>query len=217
MSKLSLKIALSVCLTLGISAVATAQTVVKQKGIGTEWNTFYEVSLPESLTSKWNVTQVEVIIPERLSVSEENSYAPNADIVWHGDTRGDRKAQVAAIVKAAGELGTKNVKSGQNVHLVLQLEEFHGMTPLSLRKLKYSGVYNVTMLASVHEGPTNKPIIEPTPIYADMEAFTGARFAQAEAEGNTQKKRVTAHIAAVLAGWMNAGPDPRREILRRGR
>jgi len=217
MSKLSLTIALGVFCALGIGAVGTAQSVIKQTGVGTDWNTFYDVSLPESLTSQWNVTRVEVIIPERLTVSEENSFAPDGDIVWHGDTRGDRKAQVAAILKAAGELGTKDVKSGQNVHLVLQLEEFHGMTPLSLRKLKYSGVYNITMLASVHDGPTNKPIIEATPIYADLEAFTGARFAQAEAEGNTQKKRVTAHIAAVLAGWMNAGPDPRREILRRGR
>ena len=158
-----------------------------------------------------------MIIPERLTVSEENKFAPNADVVWHGDVRGDRKAQVAAILESAGKLGTKDMKSGRNVHLVLQLEEFHGMTPIALRKLKYSGVYNIAMIASVHEGPTNKPIIEPTPIYADLEAFTGARFAQAEAEGNSQKKRVTNHIAAVLAGWMNVGPDPRRSIQRRGR
>ena len=217
MRKLSLKIALGLCLALGFSAHSVAQSVIKQSSIGTDWNTFYDEPLPESLTSRWNVTRVEVIVPERLTVSEENVFAPNADIVWHGDTRGDRKAQIAKILQAAGKLGTKNVKSGQNVHLVLQLEEFHGMTPLALRKLKYSGVYNITMLASVHDGPTNKPIIEPIPIYADLEAFTGPRFAQAEAEGNTQKKRVIAHIGAVLAGWMNAGPDPRREILRRGR
>ena len=199
-----------------ISSV-NAQDVVKENSIQINWNTFYDEPLPESLTSKWNVTQIEVIVPERLTVSEENKFAPNADIVWHGDVRGDRKAQVAAILEAAGKLGTKDLKSGQNVHLVLQLEEFHGMTPIGLRKLKYSGVYNIAMVASVHVGTTNEPIIEPTPIYADLEAFTGARFAQAEAEGNSQKKRVTNHIAAVLAGWMNAGPDPRRSIQRRGR
>ena len=199
------------------ASVAGAQNVKKERSIGFDWNSFYEEALPQSITSRWNITQVEVIIPDRLTVSEENKFAPDADIVWHGDIRGDRKAQIANILKAAGKQGASKLKSGQNVHLVLQLEEFHGMTPLALRKLKYSGVYNITMVASVHDGPTNNPIIEPTVIYADLEAFTGARFAEAEAQGNTQKKRVTDHIAAVLAGWMSAGPDPRREILRRGR
>ena len=207
----------SAIFTLAFSSLGVAQEVIKQKSIQLEWNTFFDEPLPESLTSNWNVTQVEIIIPERLTVSEENTYAPNADIVWHGDIRGDRKAQVAAILEAAGIKGTENVKSGRNVHLVLQLEEFHGMTPIGLRKLKFSGIYNIAMVASVHHGPTNEVIVQPTPIYADLEAFTGARFAQAEAEGNTQKKRVTDHIAAVIAGWMNAGPDPRRKIQRRGR
>ncbi|MEM7242804.1 MAG: DUF6778 family protein [Pseudomonadota bacterium] len=211
------KLALGLLLFIGLSTHSMAQEVTTQSGIGSKFRTYYDQPLPQSLTSGWNVTRVEIIIPERLTVSEQNTLAPNADIVWHGDPRGDRKAQIAAILEAAGTLGAQDVNAGQNVHLVLQLEEFHGATPYALRKLRFSGVYNITFLASVHDGPTSEPIIDPTPIYADLEAFSGARFAQAEAEGNTQKKRVTSHIAAVLAGWMNTGPDPRREILRRGR
>ena len=215
MKKLLMGALTGVALT--FATAASAQTVEKENSIGFEWNSFYEQPLPKEITSRWNITRVEVIVPDRLTVSEENKFAPNADIVWHGDVRGDRKAQLAKILQAAGKRGAAKLKSGQNVHLVIQLEEFHGMTPLALRKLKYSGVYNISMVLSVHDGPTNKPIIEPIPVYADLEAFTGARFAQAEAEGNTQKKRVIEHVATVIAGWLNAGPDPRRDILRRGR
>ena len=43
------------------------------------------------------VEDVQVFVPEPLSVSEANSFYPIADIVWRGDLFGDRHQQVEML------------------------------------------------------------------------------------------------------------------------
>jgi hypothetical protein len=52
------------------------------------------------------VQKVNIAVPQSLAVSEENSYVPVADIVWHGDAAGDRRAQVSKIMQTAMAQGT---------------------------------------------------------------------------------------------------------------
>ena len=52
-------------------------------------------------SADWQVTEITVIVPETLSVSEANSIKPRADIVWREDPLGNRHAQVQAVVQEA--------------------------------------------------------------------------------------------------------------------
>ena len=51
--------------------------------------------------SSWRVADVRVSVPDSLTVSEENILLPAADIVWQEEPKGDRRAQVDAIMTAA--------------------------------------------------------------------------------------------------------------------
>jgi hypothetical protein len=52
----------------------------------------------------WRVSSVEVSVPQALTVSDVNTFIPNADIVWHGDNPGDRKQQVAKVIRVKHRL-----------------------------------------------------------------------------------------------------------------
>ena len=47
------------------------------------------------LQSKYQVAEIRVNVPRTLKVSEANTFLPKADIVWRGEPRADRHAQVA--------------------------------------------------------------------------------------------------------------------------
>ena len=78
--------------------------------------------------SSWTVS-----VPPTLSVSEENSIKPRADIVWHGDPAGPRRQQVAAIFEAALARVAGQSTGAQTVALQVEVIQFHALTP----KLRY--------------------------------------------------------------------------------
>ena len=47
-----------------------------------------------------------------LTISEENSIYPQADIVWHGDAPGDRIAQIAAMFQEAAARNIVATRAG---------------------------------------------------------------------------------------------------------
>nr|WP_244314539.1 DUF6778 family protein [Paracoccus pantotrophus] len=67
-------------------------------GCASTWETAYE-QLEPAQTAGWRLAAVEVAVPDTLTTTEANSYMPNVDIVWHGEPAGDRRVQVAAILK----------------------------------------------------------------------------------------------------------------------
>lgn len=184
--------------------------------ITAKWRTDY-APLYADETSKWKVSAINVNVPSSLSVSEANSYAPNADIVWRGEPRGDRRQQVGAIIKDAFENGTKTLTSGHPVVMDVQLNEFHALT----EKIRYSsyhaGVHNISFNVSVRDAKTGAVLLPPQTIQSDLTGYTGFQAIQMEQQGQTQKVRITNHVAATVAGWLGQGPDVRQVIRRRGR
>lgn len=168
---------------------------------------FAETLSPE-VTRGWNVVGISVNVPEELTVSDENSFVPVADIVWHGDPMGDRKAQVAAIVREGIARGADGLNGATPVNFNVQVTEFHGVSPISREKAP-SAVHNISYLIQVTDARTGELIAAPTEIKADLEAYTGFRAIEATIQGQTQKVRVTEHIEAVTEGWLGLGPDPR--------
>ncbi len=180
------------------------------------WETNYEDPLDPGVTRGWNVRDVTVQLPDTLTTTEENSYAPNADIVWHGEPFGDRKAQAARIVRDGISQGASSLRRGQPVKLIVTLLEFHALTPKA-RAQAPSAVHNISYNIQVVDARTGEPLTEPELIRADLVAFTGAAAVDAVVQGETQVVRITRHLRDVTAGWLGIGPDPRQAFSSAGR
>ncbi len=185
-------------------------------GCSGSWVTDYGTGIEASVSQGWNVTEVTVAVPSNLTTTEANSYAPNADIVWHEDPAGDRRQQVAAILQNGIATGAKTLRGNRRVQLNVTLEEFHAVTPVT-RARAPSAVHNISYVIQVVDARSGEPLTEPQLIRADLEAYVGGEAFEAVARGETQKVRITRHLAAVTAGWLGIGPDPSRKFSSVGR
>ena len=180
------------------------------------WETTYDqVNKAEAAT--WRVASVEVKAPETLTTSEENSYTPNYDVVWHGEPYGDRRAQAAAIIKEGIERGASSALTGrEKVRIVATITQFHAITP-KVRGMDGVGVHNIQYTIQVFDAKTGAALTEPQNIKAEFPAMVGDEGDAAEAKGLTQRVQIVNRIAAVTQNWLGKGPDPRTHYSRMGR
>ncbi|MBJ2153802.1 DUF6778 family protein [Paracoccus sp. IB05] len=172
----------------------------------------------QSVARNWRVSKIDVVVPDTLTVSEKNSYMPNADIVWHGDPTGDRHAQVAAIFRDAIAKGTTGLRGKQPVTLRVVVTQFHALTPKARGMGGNVGVHDIRFDARIHDGRTGAPLTGSFPIKADIAALVGQDAADADARGFTQKVEITEHLEAVFRNWLGGyGEDPRNSFSRLGR
>jgi len=173
------------------------------------FQTAFEEPLNATVTRGWNVVGLSVNVPDTLTVTDQNSFAPDADIVWHGDPEGDRRAQVAAIVREGITRGTNDLRGSRAVKMNVQLQEFHALSPVA-RERAPSAVHNISFVIQVVDAQTGQVLRGPDQIRADLEAYTGFRAIEEALNGQTQKVRITNHLEKVIEGWLGIGPDPRR-------
>ena len=98
----------------------------------------------------------------------------------------------------------------------MQLQEFHGVTPVALSRAP-GAVHNISYTAQVFDLRTGEAITDPQLIRADLPANVGVSAVIAAQAGDTQKARITKHLAAVTKGWLGVGPDQRRTFSGVGR
>ena len=185
-------------------------------GCSGNWATSYDAPVAAATSNAWSLRAVEVTVPPTLSVSERNLFAPDAHIVWHGDVPGDRRAQVRAILDAGITQGASRMRGGQPVVMQATLQEFHAVTPRAVANAP-GAVHNITYTLQVVDARTGLVVAGPDVVQADLPAFVGEAAQAAAAQGQTQKARITAHIAAVTRGWLGLGPDPRTSFSGPGR
>lgn len=195
---------LALGLTLGLAACSNT------------WETAYE-QLDPAQTANWRVASVDVAVPETLTTSEENSYTPDFDIVWHGEPAGDRRAQAAAILREGIEKGAAGLRGKTRVRIVATLGQFHAITPVVRENLQNSGVHNIQYSVQVFDARTGAALTEPQPVKAEFPALVGAAGDEADARGLTQRVQIVNQIALVTQNWLGTGPDPRGSFQRRGR
>lgn len=145
---------------------------------------------------RYDVQQVNVVVPDSLIVSEANRYYPSSDIVWREDPPGNRHEQVAAIVQDAMNRGTATVKGDVPVIIDVQVLRFHALT----EKTRYSvgGVHSIKFGLAIRSAETGLLLEERRVVQADLIGFGGQRAINAERQGQTQKVRITAHLANVI-------------------
>ena len=196
--------------------LAIATLVLVAVAACSQWEVTYDTPVDPELAPNLNVTSVNVDVPETLTVSEANVFAPDADIVWHGDLPGDRRVQVASIVTKAARSAVVPLRGSRSATLNIVVHRFHGITP----KTQYSApgaVHNIAFVAQLKDARTGEALSEATFIRADLAALVGDAAIAAQAQGLTQKARVTSHIDAVLRGWLGVGPDVRGKFSGVGR
>lgn len=184
-------------------------------GVGT-FRTFYTAPISANVSRNWHVVKVDVTVPRTLSVSEEHNYEPDADIVWREDPKGDRYAQVQAIMEVAITKGASGLHGPLAVTLAVTMSRFHAMTFEAESISLDVGVHNIDFTAQVFDARTGEALTSPEFIDAAFPAMTGAAMAQARAAGQSQRSQIKAHVAATIAGWLGVGPDPRMTFTRAG-
>ncbi|WP_456390520.1 DUF6778 family protein [Profundibacter sp.] len=184
---------------------------------GSKWQTNYADVIDPAVAKGWRVVAVDVTVPRSLTVSEANSFAPNADIVWREYPYTDRYEQVDAIITAAAKRGAADLQGKRKVKLLITVQQFHALSEKARAVLQNSGVHDITFTAQVVDAATNTPVSPPDLIKADLVAFVGDQAVAAEKQGLTQKVRITDHVAAVIAGWLGTGDDMRGSFNRNGR
>ena len=182
---------LIVMLVLGamVSACAAVDTATR--------NARFEPQQPEFVQTlpTMRVTEINVLVPQTLKVSERNSYYPGGDIVWRGDAIGNRHQQVKAICDTALSQGTGQMDGIVPVRLDIRVDRFHALT----EKARYTigGVHSIIFL-QIRDLSTDLALGEPRLVKADLDAFGGQQALRAEARGQTQKVRITNHLAEVI-------------------
>lgn len=184
-------------------------------GCGGRWSTAYQSVGPE-VSRNWRLAGVSVSVPQTLSVSEANTFAPNADIVWHGDPPGDRRAQVAAVLKEGITLGGQRLNGPRAVTFGVTLQNFHAVTPKAVTRAP-AAVHNIGYVIQVFDAQTAAALTQPTEIQADIEANVGAAAILAAQQGESQKVRIVRHLALVTEGWLGIGPNQQRTFTSLGR
>ncbi|MCY4336469.1 MAG: hypothetical protein OXC60_17580 [Litoreibacter sp.] len=171
------------------------------------WKTDYSEALSPAVTKGWRVSNVQVVIPDDLTTSDQNSYAPNFDIVWHGEAAGDRRSQVKRLLEEGVTEGAKGLRGRKPVTLQLVLAQFHAVTPIAVQRAP-EAVHDIRYTMTVFDSAGNR-LTEPEFISADLPAFVGQQAFVSAQQGQTQRVRIREHLAKVTAGYLGIGPDPR--------
>lgn len=145
----------------------------------------------------WQVAGIRVHVPETLKVSEANSYFPVADIVWRGDPPGDRHAQIAELLRSALAEGTQQLQGRRPVVLDVTVTRFHSVT--EKRRYSFGGSHSIHYTLTVADADSGAVLHGPQRIDASLNALGGQRAIEAEARGETQKVRITRHVAALTS------------------
>lgn len=190
-----IRMAAALALALGVSACASMpnEATTRNAMMGAP-----QRAMPLAL----DVEKIKVDVPHTLKVSEANRFLPTGDIVWRGDPMGDRYQQVQAIFQTAMTRGTQGMKTGLPVELDIEVQRFHALT----EKARYftGGVHALTFTIVLRDPKTGQPLTAPRQIKADLKAYGGSAAIAADQRGETQKVRITDHLAKVIQEELSA-------------
>ncbi|MFT6425353.1 MAG: hypothetical protein ACJAYH_001675 [Celeribacter sp.] len=153
-------------------------------------------SEPIYIQPDFKVRNINVLVPQTLTVSEANTYKPNSDIVWRGDAYGNRYEQVKAVMETGLKTGADQFNGGQNVIVDVQLIQFHAQT----EKVRYTfgGKHEIVFAMTVRDAETGATIVPPRIVDATFDAMGGIAAVNADKAGLTQKVRIVERLAEVI-------------------
>ena len=167
------------------------------------YDTPIEVSAAEVDT--WYDRAVIVWVNRNLTVSDDpDVYFPGTQIDWWEDPPGDRHAQVEDIMHTALHDGVRYLDGPRPVVFVAKVELFHALTPRS-RERGFFGWHDITYTVTAHDAHDGTILAGPQRLYADRKAFQRDRAKAAEAQGITQRVRISEQVARSIRAWLESG------------
>lgn len=153
----------------------------------------------------YDVVALSVEVPRTLTVSEENVYYPNADIVWRGEPYGDRHQQVQRIFEEGMGRGAASLTGSRDVRVRVEVRRFHSLT----EKARYSvgGVHSIRFVLTVTDARTGEVVEGPRLVSADAPALGGSRALAADRAGQTERVMVVDHLSRVIVAELR-DPSP---------
>lgn len=190
---MSIRLIAAAFVALGLSACATTDTVSRNAPLDTST---LAASPEQAIARNYTVSNVEVVVPRSLEVSERNGYYPVADIVWRGDPLGDRHAQIEEIFQTAAATASADTAGAREVTAYIEVVRFHGVT----ERTRYSvgGVYNMVFNLTIIDNATGAVIEPARRLMADLPAPGGQAAIQLEQSGQTEKVRVLDYLTHYL-------------------
>lgn len=162
----------------------------------------------------YDVRTVRVSVPRTLHVSEANLYYPIADIVWRGEARGDRYAQVSALFTEAADRATGAMTEGRPVVVDIEVVRFHALTEKT--RYTFGGSYSLKFRIGVTDAETGAVVVAPHLVNASQPASGGQKAIEEEERGLTQKVVVTQILTdAIRADLMAPVAQPRGALPER--
>ena len=156
------------------------------------------------VSAAYDVAQVVVKVPASLEASEQNTFVPRADIVWHGDAKGNRHVQVQSIIQEAATRGTAGMTRGEKVVVEVEVSLFHALTPKA--RYTFGGNFATRLLLTVKDAQTGAVIDGPRLVVADCPASGGQKALEEEARGLTQRMVIVDHVSGVIAQELATRP-----------
>jgi len=168
------------------------------------------------LAPKYTVAEVRVNVPRTLKVSEANTFMPMADIVWRGEPRGDRYAQVAQIFNEGLMAGTIGMATGPAAIVEVEVTRFHCLTEKT--RFTVGGNHAIHFILTVRDAATGAVLEGPRAIVADVKASGGAAAIAEDQAGRTQRVVVTERLTDVIRRELSApatGPSADAALVAR--
>lgn len=199
-----MKFIAGMALALSVTACATPQKV-SRNAVYEAPATAVQAEAIQAEKETYQVTQLNLTIPEELTVSEANVYKPRADIVWREDPLGDRKQQIQKIMSEALTSGVSKVTTGRQVTMDVRLNQFHALS----QKTRYTvgGRHEINFDYILRDATTGLAIADAKNIDTSFKAFGGSRAIEAMSRGETQKVRITRHIENLIYSEMTGMPE----------
>ena len=194
-------LSLSIAGCASISAVGNVDTVSRNAPLETAQFSTEALTISRSYV----IEDMYFSAPDALSVSEANSYYPQADVVWRGDPVGDRVEQIGAMFAAAADRNKERMIGDVPVVIDVQLVRFHGVTERT--RFSVGGVYNIVFDMQVRHAETGEVIEQSRRVMADLSAPGGVAALLQEQRGQTEKVRVTDFLTQVFKDELSGTYD----------
>lgn len=173
----------------------------------------YTPVTPE-VSRSWSVEAINVAVPSELTVNATNYMIPSEDIVWYGEQVGDKRHQVAAILKDGLVEGSAPLRGSVPVIWDVELIKFHALTPKAFYHAPSgTGVESVRFKITVIDARTRTVLVPEQIIAADGPARVAA---DEGSRGYAERRRIVQKIAETTRGWLGIGYDNRRSFQRLG-
>jgi hypothetical protein len=152
-------------------------------------------------TLPFSVTAIHVNVPQSLTVSEAGNLDQTADIVWAGDSLGDHRAEVKAIVESAFYRGTSDMIGATALTLDVDLLRFHSVADAD--RPTAGSDHTITFNLTVRRTSTGEPLAPARRVEAKLDAGPilmpfGETAVEASRTGANQNDLVIDHLTQVI-------------------